>query len=97
MRGFTSSQFYLDTILNQFDIFAVTEHWLFEEQLGKLEHLTNITLVLEWLPRTTQTYYLARGPMGRGGGKGGLECFWKTSHTSLSSNLPTGCDQVCVR
>ena len=41
MRGFTSSQFYLDTTLNQFDIFAVTEHWLFEEQLGKLEHLTN--------------------------------------------------------
>ena len=41
MRGFTSSQFYLDTILNQFDIFAITEHWLFEEQFGKLEHLTN--------------------------------------------------------
>ena len=40
MRGFTSSQFYLDTILNQFDIFAITEHWPFEEQLGKLEHLT---------------------------------------------------------
>ena len=41
MRGFTSSQFYLDTILNQFDIFAFAEHWLFEKQLGKLDHLTN--------------------------------------------------------
>ena len=68
MRGFTSSQFYLDTILNQFDIFAIAEHWLFEEQLGKLEHLTN---ALEWLPRITQTYYLARGPMR------GLECSGK--------------------
>ena len=41
MRGFTSSKFYLDTILNRFDMFAITEHWLFEEQLSKCEHFKN--------------------------------------------------------
>ena len=33
MRGFSSGQFYLHSILNQFDIFSVSEHWLFEDVL----------------------------------------------------------------
>ena len=56
--------------------------------IGKLEHLTND---YTGFGVASQTYYLARGPMGEGGGVGML---WKTSYTSLSSYLPTDCDRI---
>ena len=75
MRGFTSSQFYLDAILNQFDIFAVTEHWLFEEQLGKLEHLTNNYTGFGVASQNNPD--ILSGQRAHGGGGGGLKCSGK--------------------
>ena len=89
MRGFTSSQFYLDTILNQFDIFAITEHWLFEEQLGKLEHLTNDYTGFGVASQNNPD--ILSGPRARGVG---FEMLWKTSHTSLASKLAIDCDRI---
>ena len=76
MRGFTSSQFYLDTILNQFDIFAITKHWLFEDQLGKLEHLTNDYTGFGVASQNNPDILSGRRAH-EGGGGGGLECSGK--------------------
>ena len=91
MRGFTSSQFYLDTILNQFDIFAIAEHWLFEEQLGKLEHLTNDYTGFGVASQNNPDIIWPEGPWG-----GGFGMLWKTSLTSLASKLPIDCDHIVV-
>ena len=88
MRGFTSFQFYLDTILNQFDIFAIAEHWLFEEQLGKLEHLTNAYTGFGVASQNNPD--ILSGQRAHGG----VGMLWKTSLTSLASKLPIDCDRI---
>ena len=38
MHGFNSAQFYLENVLDRFDVLALSEHWLFEEQLHKISN-----------------------------------------------------------
>ena len=38
MHGFNSAQFYLENILERSDVFALSEHWLFGDQLLKLSN-----------------------------------------------------------
>ena len=87
MQEFPSSQSYLDTILNQFDIFAITEHWLFDKQLRKLEHLRN--------DYTGFGVAFKDNPDILSGQRAHLVgILWKTSHTSLASKLPTDCNRI---
>ena len=43
MQNFTTSQFYLNYLISFFDIFAISEHCLFEEQLGFIKSATGNT------------------------------------------------------
>ena len=38
MHGFKSAQFYLENVLHRSDVLALSEHWLFEEQLHKISN-----------------------------------------------------------
>ena len=43
LQNFTTSQFYLNYLISFFDIFAISEHCLFEEQLGFIKSATENT------------------------------------------------------
>ena len=43
MKNFTTSQFYLNYLISFFDIFGISEHCLFEEQLGSFKSATENT------------------------------------------------------
>ena len=78
MRGFSSGQFYQHAILNQFDIFSVSEHWLFEEQLCKLECVDSRYVGYGKASQDNPNILSGQSGQGRG-----LECFGKLAWVIL--------------
>ena len=66
-----------------------TEHWLFEEQLGKLEHLTNDYNGLGVASQSNPDILSGQRAHERGDGM-----LWKTSRTSLASKLQIDSDRL---
>ena len=65
---------------------------MFEEQLGKLEHLTNAYTGFRVASQNNPD--ILSGQRAHGGGGGGVGMLWKTSLTSLASKLPIDCDRI---
>ena len=88
MRGFSSGQFYLHSILNQFDIFSVSEHWLFEEQLCKLECVDS--RYVGYSKASQNNPNILSGQRGQGG----VEMLWKAGLGDFVSKLSIDSDRI---
>ena len=88
IRGFSSGQFYLHSILNQFDIFSVSEHWLFEEQLCKLECVDS--RFVGYGKASQDNPNILSGQRGQGG----VGMLWKAGLSDFVSKLSIDSDRI---
>ena len=73
MQCFRTAQLYFSELVNSFDIFAISEHCLFEEQLEILEASINYTYKSTAVSAEDNPSILS----GKAA-HGGLRCFGKT-------------------
>ena len=84
MQYFKTAQLYFKSIIDQFDILAISEHSLFEEELGILKTATDGTYNHHAVS-TTDNPRIISGEQSHGGE--GLHCFGNIQLTILLPQL----------
>ena len=83
-----SSQFYLREILHSFDMFALSEHWLFKEQLDLITEFSETYQCHRSSSDNSPNFLSGRR------GQGGVGLFWKNEYGDLITHLPIDSDRI---
>ena len=88
MHGFNSAQFYVENVLDRFDVLALSKHWLFGEQLHKISNYS-CDFTGHGIASQSNPDILS----GRGG-HGGVGILWSTAFNDFASPLSIDSDRI---
>ena len=90
VRGFNGSVPYLRQLTKEYDIVAISEHWLNENKLNRLSEISNDIYICARSSKfsTAENYGVARG-------QGGVALLWKKSLCNTSSINDITNDRIC--
>ena len=90
-RGYLASIPYIRELLSECDILALSEHWVYENQLYKLNDISDSH---HCFARSSKM--ASAEDYGKGRGQGGVALFWKKSLTGVSIVSDIIMDRACA-